>query len=326
MTFRLKISLAIFLAMLSTALFVPFIYPVPPLENTVSEKELAEPDSLFVDVNDVTIHYQDRPAKMESDLSFIMLHGFGSALFTWDAVTKDLAQYGRVIAFDRPAFGLTERPLRGSWKGENPYSSQGQVGLLIGLMDALNIDKAILVGNSAGGAIVTQTALEHPERVAGLVLVDAAIYAGGGSPTWVRPLLYTPQMNRLGPYFMRQIAGEPGENFIKAAWSKPENIPEELWEDYRASLRVNDWDKALWELTKASRRPTFVNKLTSLNVPTLVLSGADDKIVPLEQSQRLASDIPNATLETLPNCGHTPQDECPEAFSEAVTTWVMQGY
>jgi pimeloyl-ACP methyl ester carboxylesterase len=322
MTFRLKLSLAILLAILSTAFFVPFIYPVPPLENTVSKQELADPDSLFIDVNDVTIHYKDTPATTQSDVTFIMLHGFGSALFTWEAVTEELSTYGRVIAFDRPAFGLTERPARGSWRGENPYSPQGQVSLLVGLMDALNIDKAILVGNSAGGSIVTQTALEYPGRVAGLVLVDAAIYAGGGSPAWVRPLLYTPQMNRLGPYFMRQIAGEPGENFIKAAWSKPERIPENLWEDYRKSLQVNDWDKALWELTKASRRPNFVNKLTSLKVPTLVLSGANDTIVPVAQSERLAGDIPGAVLVTFADCGHTPQDECPELFVRAVIQWL----
>ncbi len=322
MTFRLKVSLAIVLALLSTVLFVPFIYPVPLLEDTVSERELADSDSLFIDVNDVTIHYKDTPATTQSDQTFILLHGFGSALFTWEAVTNDLAEYGRVIAFDRPAFGLTERPLRGSWQSENPYSPQGQVSLLVGLMDALKIDKAILVGNSAGGAVVTQTALEHPERAAGLVLVDAAIYAGGGSPGWVRPLLYTPQMNRLGPYVMRQIAGEPGDNFIKSAWSNSDNIPEELWESYRKSLRANDWDKALWELTKASRRPTFVNKLTSLNVPTLVLSGANDNIVPVAQSERLAKDIPDAVLVTFADCGHTPQDECPELFVRAVTQWL----
>jgi pimeloyl-ACP methyl ester carboxylesterase len=324
MTFRLKVSLAILLALLSTAFFVPFIYPIAPLENTVTERDLADPDSLFIDVNDVTIHYKDTLATTESDVTFIMLHGFGSALFTWDAVTKDLSAYGRVIAFDRPAFGLTGRPMRGSWQGENPYSPQGQVSLLIGLMDSLKIDKAVLVGNSAGGTIATQTALEHPERVAGLVLVDAAIYAGGGAPAWVRPLLYTPQLNRLGPMFMRQIAEEPGENFIKSAWSKPENIPEELWEAYRKPLRVNDWDKALWELTKASRRPSFVNKLPSLNVPTLVLSGINDNIVPLTQSQRLSSDIPNATFVTFPDCGHTPQDECPDLFVKALEAWLVE--
>lgn len=323
MPFRLKISLALLMTLVIAAIFVPFIIPAAPLVDTVTEQELADVNSLFIDINDVTLHYKDTPATVQSDLTFVLLHGFGSAVFTWDAVTPELAKYGRVVAFDRPAFGLTERPMSGSWKGENPYSPEGQVLLLLGLMDALGIDRAVLVGNSAGGTIITQMALEHPERVAGLVLVDAAIYGGGGAPAWVRPLLHTPQMNRLGPLAMRQIAGEPGTNFIKTAWSNPENIPETTWESYRKPLRANNWDKALWELTKASRRPNFVNKLTSLNVPTLVLSGADDKIVPAEQSQRLASDIPGAILETFPNCGHTPQDECPDLFVKALEAWLV---
>lgn len=322
MPFRLKVSLALLLAMITAAIVVPFILPVPPLENTVTEQELADPDSLFVDVNDVTLHYKKTPPSLASEQTFILLHGFGSATFSWDAVTPSLAKYGSVVVFDRPGFGLTERPMSGEWSGENPYSPEGQVALLVGLMDALKIDRAILVGNSAGGTVVTQTALEHPERVAGLILVDAALYEGGGAPAWVRPFLNTPQMNRLGPLAMRQIAGEPGENFIRSAWSNPANIPESTWTSYREFLKINNWDKALWELTKASRRPTFVNKLTSLEVPTLVLSGADDKIVPAQQSQRLAQDIPGAELVTFPNCGHTPQEECPAQFVEAVEGWL----
>jgi pimeloyl-ACP methyl ester carboxylesterase len=323
MTFKLKLSLAIILAIISALIFVPLFYPIPSLGETVAEQELATPESLFVDVSDVTLHYNDTPSTTESDLTFIMLHGFGSALFTWNTVTEDLSAYGRVVAFDRPAFGLTERPMRGDWTGENPYSPEGQVSLLLGLMDALTVDKAILVGNSAGGTIATQMALEHPERVAGLVLVDAAIYGGGGAPAWVRPFLYTPQFNRMGPYLMRQIAEEPGENFIRTAWSNPEAIPQATWDAYRAPLRVNNWDKALWELTKASRRPTFARALPSLTLPTLVLSGANDAIVPVAQSERLAKDIQQATLVTFPNCGHTPQEECPQEFLEAIETWLL---
>jgi pimeloyl-ACP methyl ester carboxylesterase len=322
MPFRLKVSLALLLAIITAILVVPFVVPVPSLENTVTERDLADPDSLFMDVNDVTLHYKEVPATAGSDLTFILLHGFGSSLATWHNVMDELGQYGRVIAFDRPAFGLTERPLRGTWEGTNPYSPQGQVELTLELLDELGVDKAVLVGNSAGGGVAAQVALEHPERVAGLILVDAAIYEGGGAPPWVRPILSTPQMNRVGPLIMRQFGGEPGENFLRSAWSKPENIPESTWESYREPLRVKDWDKALWELTKASRRPNFISKLSSLNVPTLVLSGADDKIVSLQLSERLAKEIPNAKFVQFASCGHMPQEECPQPFVEAVTTWL----
>ncbi|MBK8783272.1 MAG: alpha/beta hydrolase [Anaerolineales bacterium] len=166
----------------------PFLIPVPPLENTVSVEELTDADSKFVEVNGVNVHYKTWG---EGEPTFILLHGFGASLFSWREVTEPLSQFGTVIAYDRPAFGLTERPLE--WEGESPYGPQAQVNIVIGLMDELGIEKAILVGNSAGGTVSMQVALQHPERVEALILVDAAVYAGGGAPSWSRPILKTPQ-------------------------------------------------------------------------------------------------------------------------------------
>ena len=96
----------------------------------------------------------------------------------------ELAKYGTVIAYDRPAFGLTERPLEWA-EGESPYSPEAQIKLVISFMDALDIEQAILIGNSAGGKIAFETALMYPQRVQALVAVDAAVYAGGGAPLYI---------------------------------------------------------------------------------------------------------------------------------------------
>ncbi len=326
MPFRLKISLALFLAIILSVLLVPLFVPIPPLPNTVSEKDLADSDSQFIDIGDLTVHYKTASnTPPDASLTFILLHGFGSSLFTWHEVIEELGVYGKVIAFDRPAFGLTERPLHGSWQ-ENPYTPQAQVKLLLGLMDSLGIDKAILVGNSAGGALAAQVALQHPERVTGLVLVDAAILKGGGAPAWSKPLLYTPQMNRMGPFVMRQIAGEPGENFIKSTWNNPDNLTEATLEGYQKPLQANHWDKALWELTKASRWVRLEPDLGKIQIPTLVISGAGDKIVPPTQSEKVSQLIPNAQFALFDSCGHVPQEECPVPFVETLATWLSSTY
>jgi pimeloyl-ACP methyl ester carboxylesterase len=312
----LKIIGIAFSVILVLLLVVPFLIPVPPLKDTVPAEQLADPDSKFIEVNGIKVHYKTYG---QGEPTFILLHGFGASLFSWHAVTEPLSKYGTVIAYDRPAFGLTERPM--TWEGENPYSQQAQVELVIGLMDKLNVKKAILVGNSAGGTISMLTALQYPERVQALILVDPAVYAGGGAPAWVRPILKTPQMNRIGPLFARQLQAQ-GVEFIKTAWHDPSKITPETLDGYQKPLRVNNWDKALWFLTVASQESTLTQRLKELTLPVLVITGDDDRIVPTEQSLRLADELPIAILNVIPQSGHLSHEEHPDLFMQAVAEFL----
>jgi len=227
-----------------------------------------------------------------------------------------------VIAFDRPAFGLTERPMPEDWQdGLNPYSPQAQPLLTVGLMNALGVEKAILVGNSAGGTVSVQTALAYPERVTALILVDPAIYNGGGRSGLLRLVSNTPQMRHIGPLVTRQIQ-EWGIDFGRSAWHNPDAIPGDFWDGYTQPLRTNNWDRALWELTRASEDLDLPAHFDALQLPILVITGDDDRIVPTEQSIRLAGELPNAELVVVPNCGHIPQEECPVAWLDAVTAFL----
>jgi len=313
---RTKI-LIIITAILVLLLGVPFLVPVPPLENVFPPQELADPDSQFIEVNGLAVHYK---IAGQGEPALILLHGFGASTYSWREVIQPLTAFGTVIAYDRPAFGLTERPT--AWQqGENPYSSQNQVEILIGLMEGLQIQEAILVGNSAGGTVSLQAALTYPERVTALVLVDAAVYQGGGSPAFIRPLLRTPQMDHLGPLIARSISNR-GDDFIRSAWSDPSLITPEVYAGYRKPLQAENWDIALWELTKASSRGTLDERLGEITVPALVISGADDTIVPLALSQRLAIELPETSLVVFEDCGHLPQEECPGLFLEAVEDFI----
>ena len=307
------IVLAVFILVLAIG---PFLIPVPPLENTVSAEELVDADSKFIEVNGIDVHY-----KMwgEGEPTFILLHGFGASLFSWREVTEPLSNFGTVIAYDRPAFGLTERPLE--WNGESPYSPQAQVNIVIGMMDKLNIEKAILVGNSAGGTVSMQVALQHPERVEALILVDAAVYAGGGAPAWSRPILKTPQMNHVGPLIARQLQAQ-GTEFLKTAFHDPSKITPEIFAGYEKPLQVDNWDKALWQITVASEESGLTTRLSEITMPTLVITGDDDRIVPTEQSLRLADELPNADLKVIAQSGHLPHEEKPVEFMQAVTDFL----
>jgi pimeloyl-ACP methyl ester carboxylesterase len=310
--------LIVLAALLALILVVPFLIPVPPLKDTLPPEQLADPDSLFADIGDVRIHYK---LAGHGAPALVLLHGLAASTFSWREVMAPLSERGTVIAFDRPSSGLTSRPLAEEWQGENPYTREAQADQTIALLDRLGIQKAILVGNSAGGTIAALTALRHPERVQALILVDAAIYSEGGPPDWIRPLLHTPQARRLGPLVSRFFSSS-GDRLLRLAWHDPSKIKAEALEGYRTPLRVQNWDRAFWEFTLASRSVGLPERLGQITIPALVITGDDDRIVPTAESIRLAKELPNARLEVIPSCGHVPHEECPEAFLKAVNSFL----
>ncbi len=316
----LRVLLLLLALLLCLVLIGPFLIPVPPLEDTVPPEQLADADSRFVEVNGLRIHYK---MAGHGEPVVILLHGFGASVFSWRHVMAPLARGGTVVAFDRPAFGLTARPLPGEWSGENPYSPQAQADLTVALLDELGVEKAVLVGHSAGGTIALLTALRHPGRLEALVLVDAAIYHEGATPSWLRPVLLTPQMQRLGPLLVRSVV-RGGEAAIRIAWDDPDKIVPEILSGYKQPLQVENWDRALWELVLASYPLALPAQLDEIRIPVLVITGDHDRVVPTDQSVRLAAELPNAELVVIRSCGHVPQEERPELFLQATTDFLRK--
>ncbi len=318
-----RVVLGILIVLLLVVLIGPFLVPVRPLPGLQAPEQLADPDSRFVELNGLTVHY--KTAGSGAPL-ILLLHGFGANLGSWNKVVAPLAELGTVVAFDRPAFGLTERPVGAelaAWPGPNPYSPDAQADLVVALIGALGYERAILVGNSAGGTVSMQTYLRYPDRVQGIVFVDAAIYTGGGAPGFIRPLLRTPQLRHLGPLVARNVLSQ-GERLIQLAWHDPAKLTAEDLAAYRKPTQVENWDRALWEFTLASRDLGLASRLGDVRVPALVVTGDDDRIVPTTESIRLAGELPDAELVVFPACGHVPQEECPEAFLEAVTGFIAR--
>ncbi len=188
-------------------------------------------------------------------------------------------------------------------------------------MDLYNIQQAILVGNSAGGTLAMQFALENPERVQALILVDPAV-DGGGVPPWVRLLGATPQMRHLGPLFVRSIQ-QNGLDIVRQAWFDPTRITQATWDGYTRPLKADNWDRALWNFTMSSRDPGLLNRLAEFDQPILVITGEDDRIVPTAGSIDLAGKLPGAKLAVIPHAGHVPHEEQPAAFMQAVESFLQ---
>jgi len=114
-----------------------------------------------------------------------------------------------------------------------------------------------------------------------------------------------------------------GTELISTAWHDPEKIPAGVVEGYQKPLQSDNWDKALFEILKAREPLNLESGLNDLEIPVLVVSGDDDRIIPGEDSIQLASLIPGSTLAILPECGHVPQEECPEEFLRVVEPFIQ---
>jgi pimeloyl-ACP methyl ester carboxylesterase len=314
----MRVALILLALLVCCLLLCPLLVLIAQEGDTVPVEELAEHDSLFVDVDGLQVHYKTMG---QGEPSIVLLHGFAASVFSWRKVMDPLGEMGTVVAFDRPAFGLTERPMPEEWQGESPYSPEAQTDLTVALMDGLGVERAVLVGHSAGGTIALLTALRHPERVQALVLEDAAVYERSGTPQWMQPLLRSTPMRSVGPLFVRSIVvlGEAG---IRQAWHDPDKITVELISGYKKPLQAENWDRALWELVLASHPLGLQERLDEVSVPVLVITGENDRIVSAGNSERLASELPGAELVVIPDCGHVPHEECPHLFIAAVNKFL----
>ena len=272
-------------------------------------------ESRFIEVNGFNVHY--RIAGNGKQL-IVLLHGSFLSLRSWRLVFDKLAETSTVIAFDRPAFGMTSRPLP-SKTSKVSYTPEAQCELVVSLVKNLGFNHALLIGNSTGGTIALLTALRHPESVEGLVLADAMIYSGYA--TSEVPAFIKPALKALSPLFaglMKFLISRFYMRLIRAMWYKKERLGNDVLAAFRSDLMTGNWSRAFWELFSETHHLRLDERLKTMSRPSLVITGEHDSMVKKDESIQLAGELPCAELVVVPDCGHLPQEEQPEAFVQAV--------
>ena len=276
--------------------------------------------SRFLDVNGFKVHY--RLAGSGQPL-VVLLHGSFLSLRSWRLVFDRLAESVSVLAFDRPGFGLTSRPLPSTATGVS-YTPEAQSDLVIALMKKLGFNKAVLVGNSTGGTMALLTALRYPQHVDGLVLAGAMIYSGYATseiPAFMKPVMkaMTPIFSRLMKFLITRLY----DRNIRGFWYNKERLGSDVLSAFRSDLMIGDWSRAFWELFLETHHLRLDERLKTMLQPSLVITGEHDLTVKTEESIRLARELPNAEFVVIPDCGHLPQEEQPEAFVLAVRKFLV---
>jgi pimeloyl-ACP methyl ester carboxylesterase len=317
---RTKIVLASILGLL---LVGPFLIPVNS-SGTLTNVEAANAQfgdkSKFIEVVGHDVHYLTA-GDPSSDRLILLLHGFGANISTWDLVLDELGAAGFVVAYDRAAFGFTERPE--SWTGTNPYSAAGQLEVIQALVDKFGAGKEVVIlGHSAGGNLAAAFAAQNPEAVDQLILLDPAIYSTGGGSSWLNWIYDIPQLNHVGPALVSSIATS-GLDLLNESYYDKSLVTEELKAKYTAPLKITGWEKAFWNYNKAPRTTNVDKQLASISMPTLVITGDTDEVVATADSIRLAGELPNAQLVVIENCGHLPNEEKSQEFLTAVAGFLQ---
>ena len=316
-TFR-RVAVWALAAGILALLVVPLVVPVES-SGTKTHLEAAGAGAEFTEIDGFDVYVETAKYSGECDCQpplLVLLHGFGASSFSWQKVSEPLTQFGNVVAYDRPAFGFTERPTE--WGSLNPYSLKGQKSILDSLIAKFGAGrKVVLVGHSAGGQIAAEFARLNPKKVDSLILVDPAILTTGGVPSWLTWVLDIPQLDRVGPLLVGQISSS-GDSVIRRSWFDESKITPEIFDGYRAPLEIKGWERAFWEFVKAPKVTDLSDNLAELSQNTLVITGDTDNIVPTADAVKLATLLPSAELEVIANTGHLPQEESPEAFIDAI--------
>lgn len=277
-----------------------------------------EPTPHTLRVDGLRVHY----LRGGRGTPLVLLHGFnvGSSRLTYGPSLAPLAERFDVIAPDLPGYGLSDAP-------DPFYTTEDYVRFLTRFLDALCVRRAHLVGFSKGGGIALGAALEHPERFYKLILVSA--YALNRTPQlpllpylalrspWLSQTFWRTlrRYRRLLPWYLKNVI-----------FGDAQKVTEQLLEEVREPLSHEGSEAAFmaWlrgEMGLLRFRTDYRAQLGDLQVPTLLLHGTRDLVVPVWGARRAARRIPNARLRLVPRCGHWLPREAPEALIEAATTF-----
>lgn len=265
---------------------------------------------MWVTVEGHNIHYLTKG----SGKPVILIHGLGGHSFSWRKNIAPLAKFFQVYAPDLKGFGFSDRPLK------SDYSLEGMATFLIRFMDALEIPEAALIGNSMGGLLSLAVALWYPSRVTHLVLVGSAGYPFKSKFIW--KLLKTPGLGE----FLIQFAGRSSirQSLINCYYD-PSSITQEDIEGYfRPHVQNSNFKPPLLILRKFKfDRPSPLESLYSqIKIPTLIIWGKEDRIIPVDHAYQFHREIKTSQLVILEKVGHVPQEESPDEFNRIIIDFV----
>jgi len=269
----------------------------------------------FININNINIAYLEEGRGQP----VILVHGFASSSHTWLSLVKLLPSGFRYIALDLKGFGRSDKPR------DKNYSAYDQARILTEFINELDLDNVIIIGHSFGGIVSLVSLISNniKNRVSGLILVDTVAYFDH-IPDFIAKLRI-PVFGMLG--LERLSPRELVLQVLEKVFYDRSKITEEMISRYAENLALPGAKRSI--IRSASQ---FVSKdmkhihekFNQISVPALIISGGNDRLIPVEESYALKRELPNVRLEVIPQCGHSPQEECPQETTEIISEFLAK--
>lgn len=274
-----------------------------------------------IPIHSVTVHEQ-RIAYLDVGTGppVILIHGFGGSMWQWEHQQHALAEHFRVLTLDLPGSGLSDKP-------DIEYRPDQMLGFLAGFMDALEISHATLVGNSMGAGLAIAMTLEHPARVAKLVLI-------GGLPPQIMQKLTSPSIRRAletrAPAWLislgnRLFGGLMTESVLREIVHDPALLTPAVVERANRNRRRPGLIRPLLAAQQALPlwESGFALRIGTVTHPTLVLWGEEDRVFPIAVGEELHRAISGSRFVRIPHAGHLPQWERPGLVNRSLIEYIQ---
>lgn len=250
----------------------------------------------------------------------LLLHGIAGSSATWTEAMRLLESRFTVIAPDFLGHGDSDKP-------DGDYSLGNHASAMRDLLHVLDVERVTVVGQSFGGGVALQLSYQFPELCERLVLVDAG--GLGREVSWMLRLLAVPGVEFVLPLLFPHVAGEWGDSVVRFAHDRGMRNPRvvEMWQSYR-SLTDPVYRRAFLRTMRSvidagGQSVSAIDRLyLAGGLPTLVVWGADDRIIPVSHAYRAQEALPHSRLVVFDGVGHFPHAEVPDKFVDALIEFI----
>lgn len=263
----------------------------------------------FLDLSGARLYYYAAGTRGVGN-PVVFLHGFPTSGHLWGDVVPLMPAGHRVVVVDLLGYGRSDRPLT------RPMDVRAHASRIIELLDELRIERACIVGHGIGGGIAQSLAVRSSDRVSHLGLIDSVAFDRWPSlrarlGRWSLPITRHLPPNALASVIRMDL---------HRGYSDPARAAHSIELYLRPFLEPDGRDALVAHIRALTSRETrkLGQRLGTITVPTAVVWGRRDRVIPLSTARRLQSSIPGATLQIIPGCGHFAPEEAPRQIADAI--------